>query len=908
MTTRQLIRGLVFLTIGAATGPAAAESLGNYTSHSIDGSRLIVHAGTPAIGVQAYTWETIRVGLYPDGDTTDDVSPVVVLTPEDPLWQFLETDSTLIYGTPWVTVVIQKSPLRVRYTVSGQTVLADESGFFWDGAARGVRYVLDPNEHVWGGGERAASLDHRGERLNFYNAPDYCYGVGAQDLNIAIPFVISSRDYGLYFDDAYPGYLDAGQTQSGVMEYQVDGGRLSTFFIAGTHPVEILRSYTALTGRQPLPPRWALGYLQSRYGYQSEQEARNIVTQFRAQHIPLDAIILDLYWYGWGQMGDFDWENSHWPNPTDMMADFDSAGVKTILITEPYVLTTSSNWGPAQANDYLTPDSSGNPVVMGNFWAGAAGLLDVTLPAAADWFWGFYQNLISQGVGGWWCDLGEPELHPAQMVHHSGPAAAVHNLYSLLWAKRLYEGYENQFPEQRVFNLIRSGYAGMQRFSTFPWSGDVQRSFEGLQAQLPILLNMGLSGVAFQGCDIGGFNCGEQDPELYVRWMEFGAFSPMMRAHGTGVPTEPIYYDAPTREIVTNYIRLRYQLLPYNYTLAWENVATGIPLARPLIFIQSDATTANLDDEYLWGNSFLVAPVTQEDATSRPVYLPAGTWIDYWDETAYTGSQTLTANAPLDRLPLFVEAGSLIPMVPPIETTRDYATDTLIVQYYPDPAMPTSSYTMYEDDGETPDAYANQHYETLDLAANLSGSSADFDLLRVNHGYPGAPSQRRMYLQTHRVAAPPAAVQWNGNSLPMATSLPDLEAADSAFYFDGSSHRLHVAFHWASEETSVSVQGLELLSSPERPAAQPEQLELLPSFPNPFNSTTTISFTLPTAEHVSIKVFDMQGRLVRTVLAGLQMAGEHRVTLEAGSLASGIYFCRLTTAAVSRTRKLVLLR
>ena len=203
-----------------------------------------------------------------------------------------------------------------------------------------------------------------------------------------------------------------------------------------------------------------------------------------------------------------------------MIADFDADGVNTILITEPYILTTSSNWGPAEANDYLAHDAAGNALVLDNFWAGDAGLLDITYPPAADWFWGFYQDLIDQGVGGWWCDLGEPEAHPDEMQHFAGSAAKVHNLYSLLWAKRIHEGYEEHFPQQRLFNLIRSGYAGMQRLSTFPWSGDVQRSFEGLRAQLPIMLNMGLSGVAYQGSDIGGFDCGAFDPELYVRWMQ----------------------------------------------------------------------------------------------------------------------------------------------------------------------------------------------------------------------------------------------------------------------------------------------------------------------------------------------------------------------------------------------------
>ncbi len=887
---------------------ALSETLGNYTSHEIAGNRLVIHAGIPAISVQAYTEQIVRVGLYPDGEIADDLSPVVVLAPQNPAVNISETDSTLTYSTASLAVMVRKQPLRLSFSAAGQSLLADTSGFFWDGAARGVRYVLEPSEHIWGGGERAASLDHRGERLEFYNAPSYCYGVGAQDLNIAIPFIISSRGYGLYFDDSYPGYLDLGQSAPGVTEYRVEGGGLSTFFIRGATPAGILEAYIELTGRQPLPPRWALGYLQSRFGYQSEQEARSTVTQFRAQHIPLDALILDLYWFGWGQMGDLDWDYSHWPNPSDMLSDFDSLGVKTILITEPYIQTASSNWNIAQANDYVTPDSAGNPVVINDFWAGAAGLLDITNPPAADWFWSFYQNLVNQGVGGWWCDLGEPEAHPPQMVHVGGSAARVHNIYSLLWAKRLYEGYQTHFPEQRLFNLIRSGYAGMQRFGTFPWSGDVQRSFEGLQAQLPILLNMGLSGVAFQGSDIGGFDCGAQNPELYIRWMQFGAFSPMMRAHGVGVPTEPIYYDAQTRQIVSDFIRLRYQLMPYNYTLAWVNHNQGYPLARPVWFAELNDVTANLCDEYLWGNDFLVAPVMQEGAMERGVYLPAGPWINYWDDTRYDGPTWLNVSAPLARLPLFVRDGAVIPMATPFETTRDYDTDTLLVHHYPDLSGPGgTTFMMYNDDGETPDAYASGQYERLGFNAWSESSDASLAFWRDYAGYPGAPSSRKIITVLHRVSEAPDSVSVGDHTVAQVTDSASFYALDTAAWWDPVSHLLRVGFIWPGDNSGIEVHGLHVLGVDERPML-PHDVNLSASYPNPFNAATTIAYTLTKATEVEITVWNVNGRLVRTLVNGSQTAGEHRLAFDATKLASGLYFCRLSTPSEHFTQKLVLLR
>ncbi|MBC8400462.1 MAG: hypothetical protein H8E14_03130 [Candidatus Marinimicrobia bacterium] len=376
--------------------------------------------------------------------------------------------------------------------------------------------MASDEENFYGAGERAININHRGMRLNSYNAPWYGYSYGASNLNITVPFVLSSKPYGIYFENTYPGYFDFGYSNSNIFEYGISGGQFSYFIINGNSFPEILTHYVDLTGHQPLPPRWTLGYLQSRFGYQSQNEAQQVVNTFQDREIPLDAIILDLYWFGWGQMGDMDWDYSAWPDPQGMISGFDSLGVKTVLISEPYVLQSSDNFSIAYNHGYLTPNSSGTPVIVWAFWAGPAGLLDVTDPSTVDWWWDFYENLQNQGVGGWWCDLGEPEAHPPEMVHYLGSAEEIHNIYSLLWAKMIYNKTKDVLPNNRLFNLIRSGYAGIQRFSVFPWSGDVQRSYSGLRAQAPIMLGMGLSGIGYMHSDIGGFTGGYQDPELYT--------------------------------------------------------------------------------------------------------------------------------------------------------------------------------------------------------------------------------------------------------------------------------------------------------------------------------------------------------------------------------------------------------
>jgi alpha-glucosidase (family GH31 glycosyl hydrolase) len=888
---------------------SSAEYLSNYSSHEIRDESLIIYAGTSAISITPYTPNIIKVSLFPDGTIEPDSSVVVVLEPQNVEWQITDQDCVLHVTLGNLTLRIQKYPLRLRYMVNGTVVLSDENGFFWDGVERGVRFTLTPDEHVYGGGQRAISIDRRGQQLDSYNAPVYCYGFGAENLNITIPFLLSSRLYGLYFENTFPGHFDIGHSEPDVLEYRVDGGELSYFFIAGESVADLLDSYTHLTGKQPLPPRWALGYLQSRYGYENESQARGVVNTFREEHIPLDAIILDLYWFGWGGMGNLNWDYSHWPNPTQMIRDFDSVGVKTILITEPYIQESSSNFGTAYSSGYLTPDSTGNPVIMPNFWAGTAGLLDITLPEASDWFWSFYANLAGQGVGGWWCDLGEPELHPTEMVHHMGSAAEVHNIYSLLWAKLLYERYRQNFPDQRLFNLIRSGYAGMQRFSTFPWSGDVQRTFSGLQAQLPIMLSMGLSGVAYMGSDIGGFNCGPQDAELYIRWMQFGAFAPVMRAHGTGISTEPIFWDPATRDLVAEYIRLRYELLPYNYTLAWQNSIIGTPLARPLLFDEADESVANMYDEYLWGPSLLVAPVLQEGQTQRDVFLPSGVWIDYWSDATHIGRRWITAPAPLEKIPLYVRAGSFLPTKSSLECTEDYAIDTLFVHYYPDENVPTSTYTLYNDDGKTPNAYAAGQYETIDFQGTASVNNIPVQLERHNLGYPGAPNSIKMYFELHRIVHQPEIVRVAGTPLPFVQTLAELFASDSAVFFDETAHLLHTGFVWDGALSTLQIEGEQLLSTPLLQVAAEKDVILYPNYPNPFNPTTQIQFDLQRTSPVTLKVFNILGREVQTLLRAERLAqGTHVVTLNAQILPSGIYFYRLETSGTAITKKMILIR
>jgi oligosaccharide 4-alpha-D-glucosyltransferase len=459
-------------------------------------------------------------------------------------------------------------------------------------------------------------------------------------------------------------------------------------------------AYTLLTGRQELPPRWIFGNLQSRMAYRTQKEVTSVVKELQAKDFPTDAIILDFYWFGdsiLGHLGRLDWYKKSWPKPEKMIRNFRKKGIKTILITEPYLIDSVPNFKIASEKGILATDSLGNTYVNHQFYFGPGGLIDIFQPEARDWFWQFYDKQIKKGVAAWWGDLGEPESHPSDLYHVNGKADEVHNIYGHNWDKMMHEKYAQHYPNTRLFHLQRSGFAGSQRFSAFPWTGDVSRSWGGLRAQLPLLLTMGMSGLGYIHSDAGGFAQGVRDDELYVRWMQFAAFTPVLRPHGSGIPSEPIFWSEETQNIVRKYIKLRYELLPYTYTLAWLNATKGEPLMRPLFYYHpNDPQAVKATDCYYWGPHMIIAPVLEKGTSSRKVYLPEGKWFDFHGSKTYEGGKSYDIPVIINDMPIFVKAGSVIPMTKVVSSTDYYKSDNFKIKIYPSPSF---GFTQYEDDG-----------------------------------------------------------------------------------------------------------------------------------------------------------------------------------------------------------------
>lgn len=662
---------------------------------------------------------------------------------------------------------------------------------FKDDGSRGLSYELKKDEMIFGGGERALPMNRRGYRFNLYNNPWYAYGVGADNLNYSVPFFISNKGYGIFYDNGAKGYADIGKNDRNNFEVAFEAGEINAFIIFGKTYQEILSSYHKLTGTQPLPPRWAMGNLMSRFGYTSQQQATEIVQKMKNEKFPLDAIIFDLFWFGdsiKGYVGNLDWVNKEkWPDPVGMISNFKKQNINTTLITEPYILQYTNAY--VESLDFQAKDVNDNSFVLQDFYFGKGGLLDVFRKDVGDWIWNYhYKKQIKNGVIGWWTDLGEPERHPESMMHDLKDlgvpkkvlANEVHNIYGHYWNKMLFEKYARDYPSQRLFHLNRSGFAGSQRYSIFPWSGDVGRTWSGLQAQLPVMLGMSMCGVPYVHADAGGFALGEMDAELYVRWLQFAAYTPIFRPHGTALyewdpgavsfPSEPVLMEEPYKGFAKQVVLERYKMLPYNYTLAYRQAKYAEPLVKPLFYNYSnDSLAVKAADEFLFGDNILVAPVLHKDENSRQVYLPQGLWYEVGTNTLNRGNEYIEIDVSEFKKPLFYKEGSFIPQyICNGENTAEINRKKLMITYVP--GLAKSSYEMYDDDGENKNALAQNQFELIKFSSSGKSAKGITIIAQSTGNYKGKPAERNTVITIPTIDAIPKQVLVNAKPIKISTS------------------------------------------------------------------------------------------------------------------------------------------
>lgn len=691
--------------------------------------------------IKPYSNQIIETSFIPTGEVFNPNSHAVVLTPEKVTFKIKQTKNEIVCSTSGINVSVQKSPFQISYFYKNNLLVSEKNGFIKKtntdsketSQSETLEFNLDDTEALFGAGARALGMNRRGNRLQLYNQADYGYETYSKKMNFSIPLVLSSKIYAIHFDNAPIGYLDLDSKKANTLIYETISGRKTYQVIAGESWGNLISNYTSLTGRQPLVPRWALGNLSSRFGYHNQDEVTKTIDKFIKDEIPVDAIILDLYWFGktvQGTMGNLDWDKDNFSDPKKMIADLNTKGVKTVLITEPFILTTSNKWKEAVDKKVLATDKVGNPFTY-DFYFGNTGIVDLFKPEGKTWFWNIYKNLINQGIGGWWGDLGEPEVFPSAALTAKGTADEVHNIYGHSWAKMISDGYKTDFPKTRPFILMRAGYSGSQTYGMIPWSGDVSRSWGGLQSQPEIALQMGMQGMAYMHSDLGGFAGDYFDNELYIRWLQYGVFQPIYRPHAQeDVASEPVYKDIITKAKAKKQIELRYQMLPYNYTLAFENNTKGLPLMRPLFFEEpKNQKLVTSCDSYLWGNDFLVTPITKASVTSTSVYFPENNnWFDFYSDTKHEAGTTSSIPVSADNIPVFVRGGAFIPMIKTIQNTTKYSLNAFDLHYYFDEKTVTSNGKLYNDDGTTANAFEKGEFEILNFASSIKEKTVTLTL------------------------------------------------------------------------------------------------------------------------------------------------------------------------------------
>lgn len=599
-------------------------------------------------------------------------------------------------------------------------------------------FLLEDGEAVYGLGEhRGSGMDQRGKRYHLENV----------NMEIAIPLLHSVKGYAVYWDNYSPTEFESGEDW--VSFSSSAGKNCSYFFLGGGNVDGVVRNIRRLTGEAPMNPLWTFGFHQSKERYASAEELVGIVKKYRELGVPLDGIVQD--WQYWS-------DNAHWnavqflnpayPDPAGMMEEIHGLGAHALISVWPSFGEEADIRKELEAENLLMPISTfpvGNGVKVYDPWN----------PRAREIFWNYMEkNIWSVGVDAWWLDATEPEHQPVEASDYDymspeGSFRLMRNSFPLYSVGGVYDHQRKLTDERRVMILTRSATAGMQRYGAHVWSGDLESNWNSLRDQVASALNMSLCGIPYHNSDIGGFFSagnypdGYKDPrfhQLYVRWMQLAAFTGMMRSHGTNTPREVFRFGKRGEADFDNLdaaIRLRYLLLPYLYAQAWKVTSEGASLMRPLFADwPEDTATWRQEEEFLLGGAFLVAPVFREDDTQH-VYLPEGGWQDFWDGRKINGGVSFDQTVPRDRIPVYVKAGTVLPVGPDVQFVAEKPWDDLQVRIY---AGADGDFVLYEDEG---DGYAYEKGARSEIPMHWDDAASVLTIGARKGAWPGMPEQRR---------------------------------------------------------------------------------------------------------------------------------------------------------------------
>lgn len=615
----------------------------------------------------------------------------------------VEKDFYLI-KTSKVYCKIQKSNAKVSiYDTGGFPILEDELGFHWEESYEYGGNIVKMSKHskeaesFYGLGDKASHLNLKGKRVHNWATDQYAFSKDQEPLYKVVPFYIGlhhQKAYGIFFDNTFKTYFDFCHEKRNVTSFWADGGEMNYYFIYGPKMKEVVTTYTHLTGKPELPPLWALGYHQCKWSYYPEAKVRDVAANFRKLQIPCDALYLDIdYMEGFRC---FTWNKDYFPDPKKMVSELSNDGFKTVVIIDPGIKIDPDYWVYKEAldNDYFCKRADG-PYMKGKVWPGECNFPDYTNPKVREWWAGLFKELIADiGVKGVWNDMNEPAVmevptktFPLDVRHdYDGNPCShrkAHNIYGTQMARATYEGVKRFAYPKRPFIITRSAYSGAQRY-TSSWTGDNVATWEHLWICNIQMQRMSMSGMGFTGSDIGGF-AEQPTPELYARWVQLGVFHPFCRTHSSGEhgDQEPWSFGEDVVHVVRKFVEIRYQLLPYLYTMFWKYCNDGEPLLKPLVYYdQEDLQTHYRTDEFLFGSQILVCPILEPNAQGRRMYLPRGKWYNFWTNELVEGGRELWVACNFDEIPIFVKEGASIPKYPVQQYVGEKTIDQLIMDVY----------------------------------------------------------------------------------------------------------------------------------------------------------------------------------------------------------------------------------
>jgi alpha-glucosidase len=741
------------------------------------GQRIELTCENAMVQVAVLAPDVMRVRVSPMGRLSPPFSYAVAKADEE--WPPVdlsveELADHLMIRTDRLHCRIDKAHLAIAFLdPDGTVVNADAAGVGWEqGSERVLCWKhMPPGEHIYGLGQKTSPLDKQGLAFAMWNRDPQFYSPGEDPIYSNIPFyqgLVDGRAYGLFFDNPARGQFDFGVQTPGITRFEAECGEMRYTFFYGPELSTVLDRYTELTGRMVMPPLWALGYHQNRWSYYPDARVREIAREFRTRHIPCEAIHLDIDYMDGFRC--FTWDEERFPDPAQLVDDLHQAGYKVVTMIDPGIKVDPAYWvyqdGQRENVFCRYPD---NTPFRGPVWPGECCFPDFTSPRVRTWWGTLYQGMVDLGVDGFWNDMNEPAVMGQEgdtfpdVVQHEWEGLGAdhrlaHNTYGMQMVRATAEGLRALRPDERPLVISRSVWAGTQRYSMH-WLGDNRSDWASLRNTVQLVLNMGLSGMAFTGPDTGGFD-GTPSGELLIRWNQLSVFTPFFRNH-TAKNTrdqEPWAFGETCERISRQFIELRYHLLPYHYTAFWQSAQHGRPMMRPLVWaFQDDPHVSSLDDQFMFGDAFLVAPILEKGATSRRVYIPKGKWYDFWDGTLTAGPQITKLEAPIHCLPLLVRAGSVVPAWPAMQYTGERPVEQLVLHVYPG----DGDSWLYEDDGHTW-AFKEGKQRTTKLECRQEGKTLRVE--RLVEG-PFVPGYERIQVAVHGLAAAPGEISVDGQPI-----------------------------------------------------------------------------------------------------------------------------------------------